>query len=406
MDVDQGSPIESICGPRGEFLKTARNDQCLRAESRANDFPAVPGAPATTGSSWSAVLQGPVGFHLQSARPVSAPAGTCLQCRHRLLDQLISHLALVQHRFGPAQNLLFAKSLHLLAALGEPVLPALTNNQAWRMRAPGPNLQLLIGASCCGLAREATPPRPGCQLVTSRGAKNPGKDNYSDTEIWTCALRESWRTNCNTQHRSPDSQPQHCARTDVLFQALQGCFGLRRTKTACESQTKHAVLPLPRTRAVLASTCLSSLKGSTSLGLSSALFLSSNLSPLLKTPTHVLLQRRKTAFIFSTVSLSCSNRLSEAKLGPVLSLKACRLLEMEPVLAAKKPSVLMHMSPRPRHCCPGNCNRPNLQALGPKVLSCSPGTQGDSSMQPALARCLTKLAGCEKGQSACVSGQV
>ena len=68
---DQGSPIESICGPRGEFLKTACNDQCLRTKSRANDFPAVPGALATAGSSQPEALQGRQGCctELPSALP-------------------------------------------------------------------------------------------------------------------------------------------------------------------------------------------------------------------------------------------------------------------------------------------------------------------------------------------------
>ena len=68
---DQGSPIESICGPRGEFLKTACNDQCLRTKSRANNFPAVPGPLATAGSSQPEALQGRQGCctELPSALP-------------------------------------------------------------------------------------------------------------------------------------------------------------------------------------------------------------------------------------------------------------------------------------------------------------------------------------------------
>ena len=62
-----------------------------------------------------------------------------------------------------------------------------------------PNSQQLIGASCCGLARKATPPRQGCQFVTSR-AGNPSKNNYSNTEICTCALRESWRQHTKHNH--------------------------------------------------------------------------------------------------------------------------------------------------------------------------------------------------------------
>ena len=79
VDVDQGSPIESICGPRGEFLKSARNDQCLRTKSRADNFPAVPRAAATAGSSRPAaplVHQGRY-MALPSASPVLASAGTC-----------------------------------------------------------------------------------------------------------------------------------------------------------------------------------------------------------------------------------------------------------------------------------------------------------------------------------------
>ena len=68
-----------------------------------------------------------------------------------------------------------------------------------------PNLQLLIGASCCELARKATPPCQGRQLVTSRGAENPGKKHHSNTEIWTCVLQESWRAPHKTQRREQES---------------------------------------------------------------------------------------------------------------------------------------------------------------------------------------------------------
>ena len=64
----RAAPLKAFAG-RGGNSSSARNDQCLRTKSRANDFPAVPGAPATTGSSWSAALPGHGGCHPASSAP-------------------------------------------------------------------------------------------------------------------------------------------------------------------------------------------------------------------------------------------------------------------------------------------------------------------------------------------------
>ena len=76
-----------------------------------------------------------------------------------------------------------------------------------------PNLQLMIGASCCGLARKATPPRPACQRLTSRGAENPGKKKKQHRDLAD-----------QLQHTTQEARLTRPSATDGLFQALRSAL--------------------------------------------------------------------------------------------------------------------------------------------------------------------------------------
>ena len=146
---DQGSPTKS---GRGGNFKTTHNDP-LRVSKQSQEQQPCLGLLqqldllsqkhrwAPWDSSCHQLLQ-------REPQQSLACDALLLQCRHRLLDELVVFQPTIyQHSCHQERYLCFAEALHLLPALGEPVLPAPTNNRAWRVRAPGLRAAVLAPAT-------------------------------------------------------------------------------------------------------------------------------------------------------------------------------------------------------------------------------------------------------------------